>query len=472
MPQITSLASFGHDFQTKIFKCLIEDKVYGASITQMLKQSYFAQDKFKLLLRKVKQYYGQYNAMPNYPTLKILANSVEDKQQIPTVLDLLNKMQQDHSADQLAFVKKQSLSFCRNQQMRDAILDSVDMLNKNDIDSIWDRMNKVLKLSMDGDIGLDINRDYDYITYRENRKTLSTGYALLDQVFNGGIGRGQLAAVMAPTGGGKSQFLVNIRKGALMQGKVVIYYSLQLAQKMIGARLASLISGVPINSIHQKKEQVIRQIKQFFHSTNGKFITKQYPTKSIGPSIIRGHIHKLRANGINPNLVIIDYADLLKPIKNVRQKRTQLQDIYQALRQLAGVQNCTIWTATQTNRSALQMQIINAGMISESFGKLFVADAVISISRTTQDKIAGMGKLHIVKNRIGPQGQTFSMTIDTTRCLFAIDRKLAADQCGGDSNKIMDDFKAERQQKAKTKMQAQLKSFLQKKDKEKRGGKG
>lgn len=469
MRQVKSLASFGHDFQTKIFKCIIQDKVYGESILEMLKDSYFSQDKFKLMLQKIRQYHIQYQAIPNYVTLKILVNSIEDdyKDQMPQVLDLINNMQQDHPADQLLFVKKQSLNFCKNQQMKDAIIDSVQLLNQNNMQGIWDRMTKVLKITLDGDLGLDMNNNYDYVMLKQSRRTVSTGYKFLDQVFDGGVGKGELRVIMAPTGGGKSQFLVNIRRGALMQGKVVIYYSFQLQQKIIAARLASLISGIPINSLHQKRDQVIKSIRYFYDKTNSKFITKQFPTKSVGPSSLRAHIHKLRANGINPNMIIVDYADLMKPIKLTRQKRTQLEDLYQALRQLAGVQKCPVWTATQTNRSALQLQVIGAGSISQSFGKLFVADQVLSLSRTTDDKIAGSGKLHVIKNRAGQQGQTFSMAIDTSRCLYMMQRKLSSEQCGQDTNQILRDFKQQRQTKITNKMQRQLKQFFKKKQEEK-----
>ena len=347
--------------------------------------------------------------------------------------------------------------------MKDAIVDSVELLNDNNMQGIWQRMNRVLKITLDGDIGLDMNHDFDYVMLKQSRRCIPTGYALLDKALDGGVGKGQLRVVMAPTGGGKSQLMVNIRRGALMRGKVVIYYSMQLSQKIIAARMASLLSGVPINSIHQKKDQVIRRIKYFYQKTNSKFITKQFPTKSVGPSALRAHIHKLRANGINPNLIIVDYADLLKPINRFsRQKRTELQDLYEALRQLAGTQGFPVWTATQTNRSGLQMQIIGAGQVAESFGKFFVADQVISLSRTTDDKIAGSGKLHIIKNRAGQQGQTFSMAIDTSRCLYMMQRKLSSQECGQDSNQILNDFKSQRQTRITNRMKDELSRFLKK----------
>ena len=460
--QSASFSTFGYDFQTKIFKCIVEDKQYGASMIQMVKPTYFTQDKFQTLLKKIKNYYAQYQSIPNYTTIKILIGGIDNKQQIPTLLDLLNKIQQDITADEINFVKKQSLNFCKNAQMKSAIIDSVDLLNQNNMDGIWDRMNKVMKVTLDGDIGLDMNHNFDYVTLKSNRKAISTGYQLLDKQFDGGIGKGELAVVMAPTGGGKSQFLVNIAKGALMQGKVVVYVSLELSQKQIAARAGALLSSHKINSLQEKKDQVIAAIKHFYSKTNSKLIIKQYPTKSIGISTVRAYLNKLKATGIIPNMLIIDYIDLLKPGRSSKEKRNELEQLYESVRQLAGTQNIPIWSATQTNRSGIEAQIIGVGAVSESFGKMFVCDQVLSISRTTDDKIAGTGKLHIIKNRSGQQGQTFSMLIDTSRSLFLIERKLSQEECGTDTNNILKDFKAERDTKIQGRMASELSNFLNK----------
>ncbi len=113
-------------------------------------------------------------------------------------------------------------------------------------------------------------------------------------------------------------------------------------------------------------------------------------------------------------MIIVDYADLLKPTTHYKEKRADLESIYENLRSVAQEYQCPVWTASQTNRSGLSAEVVTMESISEAFNKCFVADFICSISRTRKDKVANTARMFIAKNRNGPDGLVFPMFMDTS----------------------------------------------------------
>ena len=111
-------------------------------------------------------------------------------------------------------------------------------------------------------------------------------------------------------------------------------------------------------------------------------------------------------------MIIVDYADLLKPVSMTREKRHDLENIYEELRGIAQMYECPLWTASQTNRSGLNAEVVTMEAISEAFNKCFVADFICSVSRTAQDKVNNTGRMFVAKNRNGPDGMVYPLVID------------------------------------------------------------
>ena len=124
-------------------------------------------------------------------------------------------------------------------------------------------------------------------------------------------------------------------------------------------------------------------------------------------------------------MVIVDYADLLKPVTVRKEKRNELESIYEELRGLSTEFQCPVWTASQTNRSGLNAEVVTMEQISEAFNKCFVADLIFTISRTADDKQNNTGKIFIAKNRNGPDGLVFDLLMDTSNVSIKIVNKTA-----------------------------------------------
>jgi replicative DNA helicase len=169
------------------------------------------------------------------------------------------------------------------------------------------------------------------------------------------------------------------------------------------------------------KDDIFEQIKDI----DGSLIVKEYPTKSATTNTIKAHLSRLVKRGINPGMIIVDYADLLKPVTVRKEKRNELESIYEELRGISTEFQCPVWTASQTNRSGLNAEVVTMEQISEAFNKCFVSDLIITLSRTAEDKQNNTGKIFVAKNRNGPDGLIFDLHMDTSNVSINIVNKPA-----------------------------------------------
>jgi len=169
---------------------------------------------------------------------------------------------------------------------------------------------------------------------------------------------------------------------------------------------------VKLGDIFSFKEQIYENIKDI----DGNVIIKEYPTKSATTATIKNHLERIKSRGISIDMIIVDYADLLRPVttKRTSEKRHDLESIYEELRGIAQVFECPIWTASQTNRSGLNAEVIDMSSISEAYNKCFVADFIFTISRTKEQKAMNKGNMYVAKNRNGPDGILFPIKMDTS----------------------------------------------------------
>ena len=232
----------------------------------------------------------------------------------------------------------------------------------------------------------------------------------------------------------------------------------------MGQRYDSCITGIRLQDLMSMKESIIGVIEHI----PGQLIIKEYPTKSATTRTLNTHLEKLRQKGIEPDMVIVDYADLLKPTATgfkSQELRHSLGNLYEELRGIAQTWDIPVWTASQTNRSGLNAEVITMESISEAFSKCFVADFICSISRTMEDKTENKGRMFVAKNRNGIDGIVYPMEIDTAKVhlrvlppdedssIDAVVMKTKAEQ-DEHLRKKYREFKEERRKKAQEKRQA------------------
>jgi replicative DNA helicase len=292
-------------------------------------------------------------------------------------------------------------------------MESVELLQRGNYDQIKTNMDKAMKAGADTDIGLDYKTSVAARYDEAARHTITTGWDVVDDLMAGGLANGELGVVMAPAGIGKSWLLINIGANAIKAGHTVIHYTLELNKEYVAQRYDSVLTGINAQTLKHHQETV----QDKMDTLSGELIVKYYPTKSIGVMGLKAHLEKTIMLGNKPSLVIVDYGDLLK-INTKKDKHEALEELYEDLRGMAGEYDVPVWTASQAGRSALEEDIIEADKIASSYGKVMVADFLMSLSRKVEDKMSGTGRGHVIKNRFGPDGITLPCKINTNNGQF------------------------------------------------------
>lgn len=420
-----SLAKFGTSFQEKTMQALLTDRRWAEQMMEVFDPEYFDQKYLQYLSDKVFAYARKYK---DFPTLQLLVTIIsDDLRQAGTdaalraqIVDYLKRIRAKPEQNDLPFVKEKSLEFCKRQALKAALEKSVDLINTERYDSVVEVIKKAVLAGASTSIGHDFDDDREARFIRTARNPLSTGLPHLDakDVMNGGLGAGELGVVMAPTGIGKSHFLTFLGANAMRAKKCVLHYTFELSETNVGIRYDSNLCDIVSNEIIDSKDTVV---KHYAENKYGKLIIKEFPMHYATVQTLRAHYEKvLITKGVTPDLIIIDYADIMRSSRKYDDLRHELKLIYEELRSWASEIKIPIWTASQTNRAATESDVIGLESISEAYGKAMTSDVIISLSRKRIEKAGGWGRLFVAKNRAGRDGLLYSIKIDTAKSNFSI----------------------------------------------------
>ena len=407
------LSDYGWGFQVKVLAAMFTDRLFLQQISDIIRAEYFESDANSWLLDIILTHFREYKTPPSKDVLKVKITEIENDILKATVLEQLKDVFRYMESDDLTFVKDEILKFCKNQEIKQAIMDSVSLLKHGNFDEIKSKIDSAMKAGADTNIGLEYVTDVAARYNEAARHTITTGWDVIDDLMDGGLAPGELGVVMAPAGIGKSWLLINIGANAVKDGKTVIHYTLELNENYVGQRYDSVFTGIPAQNLKNYREDIESKML----TLKGDLIVKYFPTKSVGVMGLKAHIEKTIMLGKKPDLVIVDYGDLLK-VNIKKDKHEALEDLYEELRGMAGEYEIPVWTASQAGRSALEDDIIEADKIASSYGKVMVADFLMSLSRKVEDKMSGTGRGHVIKNRFGPDGITLPSKINTNNGQF------------------------------------------------------
>jgi replicative DNA helicase len=407
------LSEYGWGFQVKVVAAMFTDRLFLQQIVDIIRPDYFESDANIWLMEVISDHFREYKCPPSKDVLKVKVTEIENDILKTAVLEQLKEVFRYMESDDLTFVKDEILNFCKNQEIKRAIMDSVNLLKMGNYDEIKSKIDVAMKAGADTNIGLDYKENIEARYSESARHTITTGWDVVDDLMDGGLARGELGVVMAPAGIGKSWLLINIGANAIKAGHTVIHYTLELNENYVGQRYDSVLTGINAQTLKHHQETVAEKML----SLKGDLIVKYFPTKSVGVMGLKAHLEKTMMVGKKPALVIVDYGDLLK-INAKKDKHEALEELYEELRGMAGEYDIPVWTASQAGRSALEDDIIEADKIASSYGKVMVADFLMSLSRKVEDKMSGTGRGHVIKNRFGPDGITLPSKINTNNGQF------------------------------------------------------
>lgn len=426
---MTSFEKFGDAFQSKIIYYIVTDKMFALQVLDILEPEFFSNDRYVEIVDRIVKWNESYQTVPTFDNLEtIVKTEYEDEIERNYILDLINAIKNITDISDKAFVQEKTVEFCKQQAMKNAIILSANLLKSEKYDEIFSLVQKALIAGEAKDIGHSYAGNTMSRTVAR-RSPIATGFPMLDDEYiAGGLSGGELGIVMGGTGAGKSFVLANFAYSAFMQGKTTVIYSLELKEVPVGLRLDSKFTGIPLTKLlldsegkHRKRVAEAIKEKQDSFDTKPEIIIKEYPTKSASIAKLKNHYNQLIANGIKPDMIIVDYADLMRPSTRYNDKRFELENIVEELRGWAGELNIPIWTASQTNREGLDTSVVTLKSISEALAKAMVADLIISIGRSPELQQQGRACYYLAKNRLGIDKVAFTGLFDTSIMNFTID---------------------------------------------------
>jgi replicative DNA helicase len=407
---MTTLSTFGKTFQEKLSYLILLDRTFADRMQEVLKIEFLEAKYLQWFVEKIFEYRNEYKVHPAKDTVESIILS-----KLPSENEIIQKQVRDYYArivsvtiDDADFIKKESLDFCRKQKLHEAMLESTKLIKSNSFEQISTIINAALKAGAEVDSGHDFIKDFEKRYVENVRNPIPTGWSQIDEITSGGLGRGEYGFVIAPTGAGKTFFLVHLGAEALKKGLNVVFYSLELSAEVIGLRFDACLSGIPIDELRDHKEEIFKTIS----GIPGKLVIKRYPKKTASFQTIRLHLETLKSRGFVPDMIIVDYLEILKAVQSKKELRHEIGDSYDEFEAICQEQGCVGWTASQTNRSGVNSDLVTTDEISEAFNKCFGSYLILTLTRKTHDKQNNTGKIFVAKNRNGPDGVTFDVFMD------------------------------------------------------------
>jgi len=404
---LSELDKYGPQFQVKVLSSLLNHKEFLTNVHDILDESHFTNQAHKWIVSNILSYYAKYHTTPTPEVLKSEYEKVTNDVLKISIKEQLREAYKLADTDS-EYIEGEFSAFCKNQQLKKALLNSVDLLQAQDYDSIRAIIDSALKAGADKNLGHEYVKDIEARYRNEQRITVPTPWVEFNELLQGGLGNGDFGLMFGGPGAGKSWALVAIAGHAVKMGFNVVYYTLELGEDYVGRRFDAYFTQIPANEITFHKDKV----EAVMGKIPGKLIIKGFSPGKASISSVESHIQKCTDLGTKPDLIVIDYVDLLRSKRVSRERKEEIDDIYTSTKGLARELNIPVWSASQVNRQGAQDEVIEGHKAAGSYDKMMITDFAASISRRAKDKQTGIGRFHIMKNRYGMDGLTYGANIN------------------------------------------------------------
>lgn len=439
---------FDSFFQSKIAALAIRDTSFMQRTEGLIKPEYFEDMGQAMAVDLANRYFERYKKVPAdiniYATLmreRLTAKTMTPEQARITATTLSALKTQDISDKD--FVVDQVATFARHQAVADAMYKAVTCLDRRD----FTKIEKLMKQALDVGAHMD-NQVYDYAQEIESRtferieaakgvlpdRGITTGYPKFDEkLYRKGWGKRELSVLMGGAKAGKSTALMDFGVNAMAAGHNVLYVTLELGKDIIAERMDANISERLVMELGTHLHDVRDKVKQF--TTGGRpprypgevvpkpgaFKIVEYPSGSMTIGDLRRLLESYKGKGLVFDLVIVDYADLMAPERYTDSITENSKSVYVNLRGLAMKEGFAVLTATQTNRAGASKAVAKMDDVAEDFNKIRIADLVISINRTDEERAMGEARLFFAASRNQPGNFSLRISQDLDRMKFVKD---------------------------------------------------
>ena len=400
----------GNTFQIQLLNQIIVDKEFAQSIVDVLEPSYFDNKYFKIVVQMIREYYGKYQSTPTFDTLEQIAKSeISQELVLKIVLDTLKQIQ--HAPfDGSVFVQEKALKFCKQQELQKAMDKAQKIITQGDFES-YDQVENMVREALqvgERETGvLDVFTGLDDVLNDDYRHPIPMGIAGLDRLLKGGLAKGEIGVILAPTGVGKTTLMTKIANSAFNIGYNVLQIFFEDNVKIIQRKHITLWTGIEPDNLSLMKEDVMEKVQEVQNSMPNRLILKKLPSDTMTMNQIKLQVRKMIADGIKIDMVTLDYIDCVVP-DNLKTDEWKAEgSVMRHFEAMCHELNLAGWTATQGNRSSISSEVVTTDQMGGSIKKAQVGHVIISVAKTLQQKEMKLATMAITKSRLGQDGVVF-----------------------------------------------------------------
>ena len=399
----------GYNFQVKLINLIVCDKNFAQSILDVVEPKYFDNQYFKLIVQIVKEYYEKYQSVPSFETLEQITHlEVSSEMAKKCVIDMLKEVKDSSFEDHL-FVKEKSIKFCKQQELKKAIRKVEKIMEKGEFES-YDRCEEFIRHAIQiGDVdhdSLEVFHNLEEVLREDYRHPIPTGIDGIDNLLNGGLAKGEIGVILAPTGVGKTTILTKFANTAFNMGYNVLQIFFEDNPKIIQRKHFTCWTGIVPDELSENKEKVLSKADEM-KKQGGKLILKKMASDEFNMTTIKNQIRKVISEGNNLDLVILDYIDCVLPDRSFSDEWKGEGSVMRKFESMCNELNLVGWTATQGNRSSISSEVVTTDQMGGSIKKAQVGHVIISVAKTLQQKELGLATIAITKSRLGKDGIIF-----------------------------------------------------------------
>ena len=409
MTNTENFGYLGYNFQLKILNLIITDKLFAQSIIDSIQSKYFDNQYFKLIMQMMKEYQEKYHSIPSFEGIEQLTQlEISSEMAKKCVIDMLREIK-DASFEDHLFIKEKTIKFCKQQELKKAIRKVETILEKGDFES-YDLCEEYIREAItigDGDNGnLEVFHNLEEVLKDDYRHPIPTGIDGIDNLLNGGLAKGELGVILAPTGVGKTTILTRFANTAFNMGYNVLQVFFEDNPKIIQRKHFTCWTGISPQKLSENKEKVLHKADEM-KKNGGRLILKKLASDEFTIAQIKNQIRKIMSEGVNLDIVVLDYIDCVIPDRSFNDEWKGEGSVMRKFEGMCHELNLVGWTAAQGNRSSISSEVVTTDQMGGSIKKAQVGHVIISVAKTLQQKELGLATIAITKSRLGQDGIIF-----------------------------------------------------------------
>ena len=400
----------GNTFQLQLINQIIVDKDFSSSIMDVIEPIYFDNKYFKIILQMIKEYHKKYESTPNFDTLEqIIKSEVTQEMVAKIVLDTLTQIK-EAPFEGTTFVQEKALKFCKQQELQKAMDKAQKIITQGDFES-YDKVEGLVRDALQvGEIDkgqTDVFADLDTVLDEDYRHPIPMGIPGIDKLLKGGLAKGEIGVILAPTGVGKTTILSKISNTAFNLGYNVLQIFFEDNPKIIQRKHFTMWTGIEPDNLVNHKEEVMGKIREIKETMPNRLILKKLASDTMSMSQIKNQVRKMIADGVKIDMILLDYIDCVLPESSSKDEWKAEGSVMRGFEAMCHELNLVGWTATQGNRSSISAEVVTTDQMGGSIKKAQVGHVIISVAKTLQQKEMNLATIAITKSRLGKDGVVF-----------------------------------------------------------------